>query len=65
VCRRAFLETEPMQRLLDVMKGREFQAAVAALPGYRTANTGSVSTVKEFLESVDTAPTGTPKKKEK
>src|SRR6201999_537136 len=62
VCRRAFLETEPMQRLLDVMKGREFQAAVAALPGYRTANTGSVSTVKEFLESVDTAPTGTPKK---
>src|ERR1700754_1139195 len=56
VCRRTFLESEPMQRLLDVMKGQEFQAAVAALPGYRTANTGSVSTVKEFLESVDAAP---------
>lgn len=65
VCRRSFLETEPMQRLLEVMKGREFQQAVAALPGYRTANTGSVSTVKEFLESVDVAPAATSKKKEK
>jgi molybdate-binding protein len=65
VCRRSFLETEPMQRLLEVMKGREFQEAVAALPGYRTANTGSVSTVKEFLESVDAAPAVTGKKKEK
>ena len=45
VCRRAFLETEPMQRVLDVMKGREFHKAVAALPGYVAANTGSVSTV--------------------
>ena len=34
VCRLAFLETEPMQRVLDIMKGREFQKAVAALPGY-------------------------------
>ena len=65
VCRRSFLETEPMQRLLEVMKGQEFQKAVAALPGYRTANTGSVSTVKEFLESVDVAPVATSKKKEK
>ena len=53
VCRRAFLETEPMQRVLGVMKGSEFHKAVAALPGYVTANTGSVSTVQEFLDSVD------------
>ncbi len=65
VCRRSFLETEPMQRLLEVMKGREFQDAVAALPGYRTANTGSVSTVKEFLESVDASPPAPIRKKEK
>jgi molybdate-binding protein len=51
VCRRAFLETEPMQRVLDVMKGGEFHKAVAALPGYVAANTGSVSTVREFLDS--------------
>jgi len=52
VCRRAFLETEPMQRVLDIMKGNEFHKAVAALPGYVAANTGSVSTVREFLDSV-------------
>ena len=56
VCRRAFLETEPMQRVLDVMKGREFHKAVAALPGYVAASTGSVSTVAEFLDSVDAKP---------
>ncbi len=52
VCRRAFLETEPMQRVLDIMKGNEFHKAVAALPGYVAANTGSVSNVREFLDSV-------------
>src|SRR5882757_10576069 len=54
VCRRGFLEAEPMQRVLDIMKGREFQREVASLPGYVAANTGSVSTVQEFLESVGT-----------
>jgi molybdate-binding protein len=53
VCKRAFLETEPMQRMLDIMKGSEFHEAVAALPGYVAANTGAVSSVKEFLERVD------------
>jgi molybdate-binding protein len=56
VCRRAFLETEPMQRVLDIMKGSEFHKAVAALPGYVAASTGSVSTVPEFLDSVDAKP---------
>jgi molybdate-binding protein len=53
VCKRAFLETEQMQRVLDIMKGREFHEAVAALPGYIGANTGAVTTVKEFLERMD------------
>ena len=52
VCKRAFLETEPMRRVLDIMKGREFQEGVASLPGYVAASTGTVHTVKEFLESV-------------
>jgi molybdate-binding protein len=56
VCRRAFLDTEPMQRLLDVAKGPAFREAVASLPGYRTVNTGEVSTIKEFLDSVETQP---------
>jgi molybdate-binding protein len=55
VCKRAFLETEPMRRVLDVMKGSEFHQAVAALPGYIAADTGSVSSVKEFLERMDTS----------
>jgi molybdate transport repressor ModE-like protein len=53
VCKRAFLETEPMQRMLDIMKGNEFHEAIATLPGYIAADTGAVSTVKEFLESMD------------
>ena len=53
VCRRAFLDTEPMQRVLDVMKGPAFHDAVAELPGYVAATPGTVSTVKEFLDIVD------------
>src|ERR1700704_410608 len=53
VCLLLFLETEPMQGVLDIMKGREFHKAVAALPGYVAADTGSVSSVKEFLGRVD------------
>jgi molybdate-binding protein len=56
VCRRTFLETEPMRRILDIMKGNEFHKAVAALPGYVAADTGSVSTVREFLDSVNPKP---------
>jgi molybdate-binding protein len=53
VCRRSFLDTEPMRRVLNVMKGQAFHTAVAQLPGYVAANPGAVSTVKEFLDSVD------------
>src|ERR1700741_4796292 len=56
VCRRTFLEAEPMRRILDIMKGNEFHKAVAALPGYFAADTGSVSTVREFLDSVNPKP---------
>jgi hypothetical protein len=44
-----------MQRVLGIMKGSEFHQAVAALRGYIAANTGSVSSVKEFLERMDTS----------
>ena len=52
VGRRSFLETEPMQRIIEIMKGSEFHDAVATLPGYLASNAGHVSTVKEFLEQV-------------
>jgi molybdate-binding protein len=50
VCKRAFLETEPMRRILDIIRSHDFQAAVAALPGYTLSDTGEVSGVKAFLE---------------
>ena len=53
VCRRGFLDTEPMQRVLDVMKGQPFHDAIAELPGYVAVHPGTVSTVKEFLDIVD------------
>lgn len=56
VGRRAFLESAPMQRVLDIMKGQEFHDAVATLPGYVATNAGAVSTVKEFLEIVTPGP---------
>lgn len=55
VCRRAFLDTEPMRRVLAVMKGEDFHRAVATLPGYVTDDPGTVSTVKAFLDSADMA----------
>jgi molybdate-binding protein len=55
VCRRAFLETQPMRRVLDIMKGQAFHDAIAQLPGYVAADPGTVSTVREFLETVDGA----------
>src|SRR6201995_2834701 len=53
VCRQAFLETEPMRRVLDIMKGSEFQNSIATLPGYEATDTGSVHTVKEFFDRID------------
>jgi molybdate-binding protein len=52
VCHRAFLETPPMQHLIELMKGKEFQDAIANLSGYGASNTGSISTVKEFFQSM-------------
>ena len=63
VCRRAFLDTEPMQRLLEVVKGAAFREAVASLPGYRAVNTGEVFTIKEFLDSVEAAPAAASKRR--
>jgi len=52
VCHRAFLETTPMQHLLELMKGKEFRDAIANLPGYSASNPGSISPVKDFFESM-------------
>ncbi|MGY3605377.1 substrate-binding domain-containing protein [Bradyrhizobium sp. Leo121] len=50
VCKKAFLESEPMRRLLEIMKSGAFHKAIDALPGYVASETGKVSGVKDFLE---------------
>jgi molybdate transport repressor ModE-like protein len=50
VCRKQLLETDSMKRVLTVMQGEEFQAAVSRLPGYRSQDAGIVKTVKEVFQ---------------
>jgi hypothetical protein len=45
------------------VKGAAFREAVASLPGYRAVNTGEVFTIKEFLDSVEEAPSASRKRK--
>ena len=50
VCRKQLLELEAMKRVLSIMRGEEFQAAISQLPGYRLNDPGSVKTVKEAFQ---------------
>ena len=50
VCRKQLLELEAMKRVLSIMRGKEFQAAISQLPGYRLKDAGSVKTVTEAFE---------------
>jgi len=50
VCRKQFLEREAMKRVLSIMRGEEFQAAISQLPGYRLRDAGSVKTVKDAFQ---------------
>jgi molybdate transport repressor ModE-like protein len=48
-CRKHTLESEPIQRLLGVMRSQEFTAAVGALPGYAAKDPGVVKGIREAL----------------
>ena len=45
VCRKQFLETEAMKRLLEIMRSEAFQSAISKLPGYKCVDAGAVKTV--------------------
>lgn len=49
VCLKSFLETEPMKRVLAILRGAEFHAAIAALPGYKTTDTGVIKPVRDVF----------------
>src|SRR5438270_1163279 len=40
VCRKQFLEQEPMRRVLAIMRGPEFQSAISLLPGSKACDPG-------------------------
>jgi molybdate transport repressor ModE-like protein len=52
VCKRGFLETEPMKRVLEIIRSDDFRTAIAALPGYTPSDTGTVNNVRAFLEQM-------------
>lgn len=50
VCRKQFLELEPMKRVLAIMRGEEFQTAISKLPGYKASDPGMVKTIREMFD---------------
>jgi molybdate transport repressor ModE-like protein len=50
VGREQILHTPPLKRITDVMRGAEFQTAVAALPGYVAVDTGIVKTLDQAFD---------------
>jgi hypothetical protein len=50
VCRKSLLDTAPMKRILDVMRGEEFHQAIVDLPGYTAVETGVIKSVEETFE---------------
>jgi molybdate transport repressor ModE-like protein len=49
VCLQTLLDSEPMQHILSVMRGAEFHDALAKLPGYAAADTGTIKTVNDVF----------------
>jgi molybdate-binding protein len=58
VCHRDSLENPSVQRILEVMRGGAFEAAIAALPGYFATEPGTVKSVEEVFGSWDPADQG-------
>lgn len=51
VCRKQFLELEPMKRMLAIMRSEEFVTAISRLPGYHCKDAGDVKTLAEAFAS--------------
>ncbi len=49
VCRKEILELEAVQRVLSVMRGHEFHAAINQLPGYQVKEAGAIKTISEVF----------------
>jgi molybdate-binding protein len=49
VCRKDILEMEVVKRILKVMQGREFHAAISQVPGYQVKDPGVIKTIGEVF----------------
>lgn len=49
VCRKDILEMEAVKRVLKVMQGQEFHAAISQVPGYRLKDPGVIKTIGEVF----------------
>ncbi len=54
VCRKSLLDTAPMKRILEVMRGEEFHQAIVDLPGYTAVDTGVIKSVEETFSGKTT-----------
>jgi molybdate transport repressor ModE-like protein len=50
ICAKRSLELEKVQAVLDVIRGEEFRAAIAQLPGYAATEAGVIKTVQDALQ---------------
>jgi molybdate transport repressor ModE-like protein len=49
VCRKQILELPAMQRVLAIMRGKKFHAAISELPGYRVKDAGAIKTINQVF----------------
>jgi molybdate transport repressor ModE-like protein len=53
VCLKALLETEPMKRVLSILRSPEFHDATSKLPGYTPKDAGLIKAVREVFRKAD------------
>jgi molybdate transport repressor ModE-like protein len=51
VCRKPLLDTQPMKRVLSILRSPEFHAAMLALPGYTPRDLGAIKPVGEMFRA--------------
>ena len=49
VCKTQILEVEAVRRVVSIMRGEAFHAAISQLPGYRVKDAGSIKTISEVF----------------
>ena len=50
VCRKDILEMEAVRRILKIMRGEEFHAAISRVPGYRVNDACAIKTIGQVFQ---------------